>query len=173
MNYAIIQNMHDFEQITESPIFIGCDKKLLNTEISTNMWAISLDDKIIKNISLDKLLEFINNLVSKKKQQLSQLNISCPVIFYMWFDEMASQLRFNFISGLHEKLPFGCKLNIIDSPYPILTGFLQSQSDDKIPWKDLEEITNDYNEIEENIFTLDVFLMQLNDDKNKKEIDLE
>lgn len=161
MNYLIANNITDFKEIIESPIFIGCDKKLLDAEISTNMWAISFDNQI-KDTSMDKLLEFINNLVDKKKQQVSELNISCTVIFYLWFDEMASQLRFNIISDSHNKLPFGCELNIINSPQSILAQFLQSQHSPEISWNELEENTEDFDDAEEYRFVLDVFVMQLN-----------
>ena len=162
MNYLIVNNIIDFKEIIESLIFIACDKKLLDTEISSNMWAISLDNKVMKDISIDKLLEFINNFVNKKKQQVSELNISCSVIFYLWFDEMASQLRFNIISDSHSKLPFGCELNIINSPQSILAQFLQSQHSPEISWNELEENIEDFDDAEERTFVLDVFVTQLN-----------
>ena len=167
MNYSAITNMYDFEKIIESPIFIACDKELLDREISTNMWIISFDDRIIKEMSIDKLLKFTNNLLNKKKQQLSELNLSCDVIFYMWFDEMASQLRFNLISGLNKTLPFGCQLNIVDSPNTILAQFLQSQHNPEIGWDELEEITNEADESSntEKPFILDVFVRKLNNNE--------
>jgi len=162
MNYLLVTNIRNLKEIIESPLFIGYDKKLLDKEISTNMWAISFDNKIVKETSIDTLLEFIDNLVNKKKQQLSVLNICCPVIFYMWFDEMAAQLRFNIISGSAKSLPFGCQLNIINSPNSILIAFLQSQQNPEISWNELEEITDDFDDIEEKKFILDVFIAQLN-----------
>ena len=44
---------------------------------------------------------------------------------YFWFDEMALQLCFNILSGEDRELPFGCKVNFVDSPYPILNLFLK------------------------------------------------
>ena len=151
----------DFDEIIGNPIFIGCDPELLEREISTNMWAISLDDTPIKHISIDTLSQFIDNFVDKKQQQLAELNISCSVIFYLWFDEMAAQLRFNIISYFNGKLPFGCNLNIIDSPQPILKAFLHSQQNPEISWDDLQEIMDDFDEIEEKTFVLDVFIQEL------------
>jgi len=162
INYLLVNDVRDFEEIIESPIFIGCDKKLLDKEISHNMWVISFDNKIIKSVSIDTLLEFIQKLLNKRKQQLSELNIFCPVIFYMWFDEMASQLRFNIISYFNEKLPFGCTTNIINSPNPILQAFLASQENPEISWNEFEEIIDDTDDIEEKTFILDIFVKQLN-----------
>lgn len=153
--------MQAFEKIIESPIFIACDKELLDEEISTNMWALSFDETTIKHVSEDKLLEFINNFLNRKKQQLSELNVSCSAIFYMWFDEMACQLRFNLISGLNKRLPFGCQLNIVDSPNSILTHFLESQCNQEIAWNELEEINDDYDNAKENTFILNVFVKKI------------
>jgi len=159
---------NDFQRILESPIFIGCDKMSLDKETSTNMWAISIAPRMLKNISIDYLLEFIRILLANKVKQLSLSKISCPVIFYMWFDEMTAQLRFNIISNLDHKLPFGCHLNITDSTHLILKNFLQSQYNPEIPWTDLEEITNDpandddFDDTRKNNFVLDVFVKQLN-----------
>ena len=167
MNFITIKNLNNFQQIIESPVFIGCDEALLNMEISTNMWAISIAPKILKNISLDYLSEFTKNLLHKKIQQISQLSVPCPVIFYMWFDEMASQLRFNIISESNKKLPFSCKLNIINSPNQVLIDFLKSQHNPVIPWSDLEEVTNDSEELDEIPFILNVFVIQLNKESSK------
>lgn len=152
----------NFEEIIENPIFIGCDTRSLDKETSANMWAISIGDTIIKHMSTDKLLKFTDSLLSKKKQQLSELNISGPVIFYMWFDEMAAQLRFNIISKSSEKLPFGCEVNNINSPNSIVQAFLKSQQNSEISWDELQEITDDSDEINDNPFVLDVFIVQMN-----------
>jgi hypothetical protein len=170
INFTTIHSLQNFKQIIESPIFITCDKRLQNVEISTNMWAISIDFKTLKHMSVDNLLEFIRTLLNKKKQQISQLNISCSVIFYMWFDEMATQLRFNVISGFDEKLPFGCEVNIVNSPDFILKNFLKSQRNPEITWSELEEVMNDSDDIDENHFVLDVFVVQLNNIEFAKKI---
>lgn len=161
INFITIKNIDNFKQIIESSIFIGCNNMTLDREISTNMWALSISSKILKNISLDNLLEFIKTLLYNRNRQISQF--SCSAIFYMWFDEMASQLRFNIISDFHKKLPFSCKLNILDSPTCILKAFLESQKNPVIPWKDLEKITDSSDDIDDEIsFVLDVFVVKLN-----------
>lgn len=166
INYSAITNVNDLEEIIESPIFIACGKNSLDKEISTNMWAISFDNAIIKQITIDKLLQFTDNLLNQRKQQLSALNVYCGVIFYMWFDEMASQLRFSMISGLNKTLPFGCQLNIVDSRNTILAQFLQSQHNSEIGWDELKEIINQTDEHDdddpEKPFILDVFVKILN-----------
>ncbi len=170
INFITIHNMNDFKQIIESPIFISGNKISLDIEMSTNMWAISIVPQLLNSTSIDNLLEFLTFLLLNKTKQVSQLNISCPVIFYMWFDEMAGQLRFNIISDTNKKLPFSCQLNIVELPHSILKNFLQSQYNPEIPWQDLEEITEEseddnWDDGEESIFILDVFVVQLNDIK--------
>ncbi|AOZ90756.1 hypothetical protein [Paenibacillus crassostreae] len=47
------------------------------------------------------------------------------MIFYLWFDWMASQLRFNLISNVNEHLPFQCEIEILDSMEEIINEFLE------------------------------------------------
>jgi len=39
---------------------------------------------------------------------------------------MALQLCCNILSGADRTLPFGCKINMVDSPYPILKEFINT-----------------------------------------------
>lgn len=49
------------------------------------------------------------------------------MIFYTWFDEQASQLRFSLISDLHEKLPFRSEIIWTDLP-TLINMFLNSKA---------------------------------------------
>jgi hypothetical protein len=168
INYITIQAINNFDEIINSPVFIDFDKMLQNKEIYENMWVISIDSKILKQLTIECLSTFIDVLLKKRTQQILQLSLSCPVIFYMWFDEMAAQLRFNIISNLNEKLPFKCKLNIVPSPDSILNQFLISQQHPEISWDELEEVSDDFDDKETDNFVLDVFVIQLNNPKFKK-----
>ena len=44
---------------------------------------------------------------------------------------------------------------IIDSPNPILKAFLQSQHNPEISWNELEKITENSDDAEEDVFVLD------------------
>ena len=86
------------------------------------------------------------------------------LIYYLWFDEQAGQLRFNFINSNHDKLPFGCKLVFVDSEKEIIDDFLNSNYLDGIPWSEFKVVDKTKQENvaaveEENLetFTLKVY----------------
>ena len=53
------------------------------------------------------ILILFERIIENRQQQLDQANTDHGMIFYLWFDELALQLRFNLISDAHERLPFG------------------------------------------------------------------
>ncbi|WP_210190653.1 hypothetical protein [Paenibacillus uliginis] len=55
------------------------------------------------------------------------------MIFYLWFDQLACQIRFNLISVLHKKLPFQCDVEIVEHMDDIILTFLNSPFHDGIP----------------------------------------
>ena len=157
INYIVINNKNDLKTIIESQILITGDT---NQETLSNMWAISIDPIISSSISKDDMIDFLNSLLKKRKQQVSQFSIFCPVILYMWVDEMALQLRFNTISKLNNKLPFVCNINCITTPNTILKKFLEICSQEEIGWNEFEEVENEL-EDESDDFVLDVFVTEL------------
>ncbi len=162
IKHITIHNTSDFKKIIDSAIFISCDKTQQKQETLDNMWAISIDPDILHALTINNLLEFIDTLLKKRILQLSQLNASCPAIFYLWFDEMAAQLRFNIISDFNESLPFECDIEIIDSVLPILEDFLKSHYHEGISWSELEESDNDIDDNDDNeFFSLKVFILQI------------
>ena len=163
MNHVTIHQSSDFQAIINSLIFIAENQNLQNQETSSNMWAISIDSSSIDKLSLKDFTEFISSLLHNRQEQVTQLNIQHKVVFYMWFDEMAAQLRFNIISYSEDKLPFGCQVEIISSAEPILKDFFSSRYHDGIPWSELESLENMANDEEDdNPYVLQVFTSFLN-----------
>jgi hypothetical protein len=119
----------------EANIFIGDNKEDLKTEIKNNTSFISINSIDKSKIKLDDLLEFYEALISKKSEQIKETLSSHRMIFYTWFDEQASQLRFSLISDSHEKLPFGAAIISTDLA-EIITMFLDSEG--MIPFIELE-----------------------------------
>lgn len=161
MSIITIKKILDLEIILESPLFITGDKNLQEQEMLKNMWVLSLDHDLQKALKIDDLIQFIIKLLENKNKQLKQLGIVCPVIFYMWFDEMAAQLRFNIISDFNDELPFECKISIISDPISILENFLYSFYHEGITWEELEELESEFDE-DQTEFILDVFAVKLN-----------
>ena len=54
---------------------------------------------IISQTTTTDFLEFIQKVKDNYKNQLDKSTLDIDLIFYMWFDEMAGQLRFNFINS--------------------------------------------------------------------------
>jgi hypothetical protein len=155
------QDVADLKQIIDNPIFITGNSSLQDQEIARNMWCLSIDPDVIKTIAVNDLVDFVSSLLNKRTQQIIDAGVIHPAIFYMWFDEMAAQLRFNIISDFGKKLPFGCQLDIVDSPQPILEDFLASHYHADIPWSELEELHDDLDEDDEKSFISRVFVRQL------------
>lgn len=160
-----IRDKSDLNYIINAPlnvplIAIG-DKTSSNKEITKNMWAISLDPTAIEKLVVQDFIKFLTKFLEKKEQQILQKHINGPVVFYMWFDEMAAQLRFNTIADFNNKLPFGCDVEVIDSPEPIIKDFLTSHYHDGIPWSELEPLEDNADD-DEPPFVLKVFVAHIN-----------
>lgn len=126
-------------QISE-PIYLTDKTDEINEEIKYNHWQLTFPIWIASQMTATDFLEFIQKVKDGYKKQLSDSKIEIDLIFYMWFDEMAGQLRFNFINSNHDKLPFGCKLKYTQEPEEIINQFLNSKYLDGIPLNELETI---------------------------------
>jgi hypothetical protein len=71
--------------------------------------------------------EFLKNASDIIFEKDSSLNT-----FYAWYDELAFQLRFYAISGSKYELPFGAKVQLVDSPIEFLSDWLNKPNYIKI-----------------------------------------
>ncbi len=126
-------------QISE-PLYLTDKTDEINEEINNNHWILSVPADIIFQATTTDFLEFIQKVKDYYKNQLENSQLDIDLIFYMWFDEMAGQLRFNFINSNHDNLPFDCKLKHIDRPEEIIDQYLKSKYHEGIPWNELETI---------------------------------
>lgn len=126
-------------QISE-PLYLTDKTDEIHEEINYNNWILSAPTDIISQTTTTDFLEFIQKVKDNYNNQLDKSQLDIDLIFYLWFDEMAGQLRFNFINSNHGKLPFDCKLKLTDSPEEIVDKYLKSQYHDGIPWNELETI---------------------------------
>jgi hypothetical protein len=126
-------------QISE-PIYLTEKTDELNEEINHNQWILSAPADIISQSTTTDFLGFIQKVKGHYKNQLDKSQLEIDLIFYLWFDEVAGQLRFNFINSNHDKLPFGCKLNHTERPEEIVDQYLKSKYHYGIPWNELETL---------------------------------
>lgn len=130
-----------FQDVREDAIFIGSSLDDLPAEIRTNQWLLTLSQEQCEYLTTADLLHLFVKIVANRQRQLDQAGCDHGMIFYLWFDEQALQLRFNLISDFHERLPFGCQLNILPTPEPILDRYLHYPYHETIPWEDLQEVS--------------------------------
>ncbi|MBN1764533.1 MAG: hypothetical protein JW860_04685 [Sedimentisphaerales bacterium] len=144
------------ETIINDELFIGESENDLNEEMKNNMWHIQITTEQQKLISEDILLESIENIIENRKNQIIFSNKNHGMLFYLWFDEQACQLRFNLISDFHNVLPFKCNYKIINNPLPVLKSFLYAPYHNGIPINiekdDIKEQNKTDKNLEINIF---------------------
>lgn len=143
MNYVLINDKSNFEEVLNCTLLITGDENRMHDEIFENMWAITLTEQMAKAIDSKYLMNFIETLIETRKKQLS----GKPATFYLWLDDVIGQLRFNVLST-HRRPPFECTLNLLDSPQEILKKFLKSNRGE-IPWGELEVIEGDFDDDDE------------------------
>lgn len=131
----------DLEEIVTDPIFIGN----LNEEIENNTWSISISNELAVEIMVDDFKIFFDRVVANRKKQVENSN-SPKMLFYVWFDWMAVQLRFSVISDDNAKLPFAGEVEITENLELIIEDFLRFPYHDEIV---LEEVQVDESEINE------------------------
>lgn len=125
-NTVSIEKITDLYQVFEEPIYLSgkTSHDQFYKELYANSWGIIVEDEFAKKIKADDIAEFISDLVKFRSKEISMIKPTPHATLYFWFDQQALQLCFNILSGAKRKLPFGCKINIIDSPYPILKEFI-------------------------------------------------
>jgi hypothetical protein len=157
MNVTTISNLGQLNVIFNDVL---CLSGKQSEEIYHNMWCISLEDNLLESITLEQLKSFVDKLIGNRELQLKDSNCSRGVVFYMWFDQQALQLRFNIITGDVNLLPFGCKIQLHTTCESILSNFLNtvkdfSQHGDQIEFFSCED------EEDEKEYVLDVFVKSL------------
>ncbi len=161
MNNIKISQLDQCEIIINDLVYLSGKQ---SEETYHNMWCISLDGDLIKNIKIEPLKCFIDRLIENREQQVQSSSSSGSIIFYMWFDKQTLQLRFNIITGNERTLPFTCKLQLFNTYESILKNFINTvqevdQFGDDIKFFDKQDINWDEDEQE---YILDVFVKKLN-----------
>jgi hypothetical protein len=128
--------LQHFADVIEDELYIGVSVDDLQQEIQQNMWLLSKPTGFDE--SLQDWLDLINHIIDNRKQQIAKSSQS--MIFYLWFDEQASQLRFNLINDSHEFLPFNSNIELVPSFYKIVEAFWTSPYHDGIPFVELDDI---------------------------------
>jgi len=157
----------DLKEILTDEIYMGDSITELNNEISNNLWLISMPQELCSVTDKKDFLDFFEAVIENRKEQVANPDKNHGMIFYLWFDSQACQLRFNLISDFHKKLPFGCKLEIIDNFDEIIDEFFNNKYHDGLPLGncvDTTEENDNKKEIDESEYILKVYRLDIRKD---------
>ncbi|HEX4068657.1 MAG TPA: hypothetical protein VHX42_01040 [Candidatus Babeliales bacterium] len=159
MNVITVSNLDQLNLIFNDLVSLSGG---LSEEIYHNMWCVSLEGNLIESITFKQLKSFVDELIKHRELQLKDKIFLRGVVFYMWFDQQALQLRFNIITGDATSLPFECKIQLQTSPDLILNKFINTVKDvarcgDQIEFFD----SKDWEDENEEEYVLDVFVKKL------------
>jgi hypothetical protein len=146
--------IESFEEIVNDELFLTSDVELLDKEILNNCWSISLSQEIANQLTEEELLILLKRIKANRLEQLNKSDLKIDLIFYTWFDEQASQLRFNLINSNHKKLPFGAGVSFVKFENEIIQDFLNSNYHDGFPLDEFEVI---YDGSEDDVSKIDDF----------------
>lgn len=138
--------LQQLDIIADDTLFIGHSRADLQKEIENNMWCISVDSELAKEITVEDLSAFLEKVILNRKGQIEKLKPPNNMIFYMWFDEQAVQLRLNIISDYDTGLPFGCKVVPVINYSHVIETFLKSPFHDGIPIEELHMESGEAND---------------------------
>jgi hypothetical protein len=157
----IIEFFQDLEDIVVDPLYIGDSEEEIDQEIANNSWSISISNELGTQLTVKAFIHFFDKVMSNRRKQIKISNNHTGILFYVWFDWQAAQLRFNLISDYSSKLPFGCEIELFDNLEPIIKEFLVFPYHDGFP---VEEVSGEDEGIEEEQISnpLKVFIYKIN-----------
>ncbi len=132
-----VEFFQDLEEIVVDPLCIGDSEADIKREIANNNWSISISYELGTHLSVKDFIDFFEEVISNRRNQIKISNKHTGMIFYVWFDWQSAQLRFNLISDFDSKLPFACEVETIDKLEPIIEDFLSYPYHDGFP---IEEV---------------------------------
>ncbi len=141
------------------PLYVGTSADDLEEEIDQNTVYIGASDEDRATITVDDFERYFKAVIENRRTQLAASPINHGMLFHLWHDVQAGQLRFSLVSDLHEKLPFGAKLNILDTPRPIIEDFLSGSS--VISWNELVYTGEQVEEEPQPEFILNIYVVKL------------
>ena len=81
----------------------------VSEEAGENMYTFGVSEELLQEWGIDSVAAFLTEV-----SNLYAALCKSQMLFYSWFDEMASQIRLSAISIQHGKLPFGCDIELCE-----------------------------------------------------------
>ena len=147
----------NLDEIVSDEMYLTESLDQLEMEIQANHWSIGIDSETAELIKNHDLQDFLRKVIQNRVKQLNESDKKMGLLFYTWFDEQSGNLNFNFINSGHQHLPFGAKLEFVDSMDKILSDCLNSRYLDGIPCNELENLSSKANHKDDIEFKLKVY----------------
>ncbi len=132
-----------YESYITEKIFLTDETSQVENEIYENMLSFSISKKNLAELKVTDFKRFLSRIKENRKSQLNVSQTISDIIYYIWHDEMAGQLRVNFINSYHSDLPFGADLEFTSNEVDIIDEFLNSEYLSEITWDKLSDDTED------------------------------
>lgn len=117
-------------ELRESPLQLGDS---VGSGALENLWTLAFP----KEVTEAEILEF---LLHAHGIRLSQVVAGeGPVVFYVWHDAQAGQIRFSTARGTTDVLPFGARVQLVTDLEEIVRSYLRFDHRDGVPLEELEE----------------------------------
>ena len=110
-------------------------------EARGNMWSFSVSSERARLLTVDRVTGFVLGVMAARERQLlTRPGPLYPMLFYLWHDVMAGQLRFSLVTETPGRLPFGALLAPVDDPATIVRDWLESDLLDGIPFDHIVDV---------------------------------
>ena len=122
------------EEVANDPLTVEISQEGLLSECRKNLLTFSISQSQSKITTVEDVLNFLSGIMQARERQIkARPGPISPMVFYCWFDEQASQLRFSLVSASHKQLPFWAIVKETDDFAEIANRFLNSRYHDGIP----------------------------------------
>jgi len=134
---------NQYESYIAEKLFLTDETSKVENETYENMLSFTICKKYLAKLKVTDFISFLSRIKENRKSQLNVSKTISNLIYYIWHDEMAGQLRVNFINSNHSELPFGADLEFTSNEVDIIDEFLNSEYLDEISWDKLSDDTGD------------------------------
>ena len=126
----------DLFKFAKVDIYLTDKTDEMEKEIYENYVKIGVPEEHLENISAIFFQSFLYEVKQNAKRNLDTNLLGVDLIFYVWFDAQAGQLRYNFINSNHERLPFTAEIQLVDDVYEICNLFVKCMQTSTVPSQD-------------------------------------
>lgn len=103
-----------------------------------NLWSVAIPSERAE-IGEEELMRFLREAQRVRLSQAIAMGAG-SVVFYVWHDEMAGQLRFSVARGTVADLSFAARVEQVSDLGVVVRSYLMSENRNGIPWRDFADV---------------------------------